>query len=646
MKVLTNLDLNKNELQNARVQNLSSAPTNPVTGQIYYHSGDKTFYGWNGTAWVDLGLFFSNKAVLDAITAAFTTALKTKLDGIEAGANKYTHPATHSLDIITETTVKKIMTGDERTKLAGISPGANKVEQSATNGNIKIDGTEKTVYTHPGSGTNPHGTTKADLGLGSVENKSSATIRGEITKTNVTSGLGYTPIKDGGNTPEIIAGLESARPTANNSGKIYFATDTKKIWKDTGTWTQMGGQDLPIASATVLGGIKVGANLTILADGTLNAADSPSVFMIKQEMFTATAGQSTFTLTKGTYEPNNGRIFWYMYGQKQPNEALIETSPTSFQIAGGLEAGTDIIVEYIEVISSEPFPYHANEHLTGGVDPLPKATAAADGLMAKENFSKLSGIEAGANKYTHPTSHPASMITGLATVATSGSYNDLSNKPSLGTAASKNTGTASGQIPILGTGGKLDDLVIPKIAISETSVVNTQAAMLALSAEIGDVCVRTDLSKSFILKAEPASTLANWQELLNPESPVQSVAGKVGAVTLNKSDVGLGNVDNIQQATKAEFNSHNADTTKHITAAERTDWNAKTGKYTANIGNGTATEFTLTHNLNTKDIAVGIEEVATGEMVWADIIKTSVNAIKVMFGQAPASNQYRATVVG
>lgn len=36
-----------------------------------------------------------------------------------------------------------------------------------------------------------------------------------------------------------------------------------------------------------------------------------------------------------------------------------------------------------------------------------------------------------AAKYTHPASHPASMITGLATVATSGSYNDLTNKPTI-----------------------------------------------------------------------------------------------------------------------------------------------------------------------------------------------------------------------
>ena len=78
-----------------------------------------------------------------------------------------------------------------------------------------------------------------------VENKSSATIRGEITKTNVINALNYTPVKDGGNTPELRSGTESARPSATGSGSVYFATIHKKYIKDTaiGQWTQMGGQD-------------------------------------------------------------------------------------------------------------------------------------------------------------------------------------------------------------------------------------------------------------------------------------------------------------------------------------------------------------------------------------------------------------------
>ncbi|MCY8315763.1 BppU family phage baseplate upper protein [Bacillus vallismortis] len=44
---------------------------------------------------------------------------------------------------------------------------------------------------------------------------------------------------------------------------------------------------------------------------------------------------------------------------------------------------------------------------------------------------------------------------------------------------------------------------------------------------------------------------------------------------VTKTQVGLGNVDNVQQATKAEFNTHNTDSTRHITSTERSNWNAK-----------------------------------------------------------------------
>lgn len=53
--------------------------------------------------------------------------------------------------------------------------------------------TTTTFNAHANNKSNPHGVTKEQVGLSNVENKSSATIRGELTKANVTTALGYTP---------------------------------------------------------------------------------------------------------------------------------------------------------------------------------------------------------------------------------------------------------------------------------------------------------------------------------------------------------------------------------------------------------------------------------------------------------------------
>lgn len=68
-----------------------------------------------------------------------------------------------------------------------------------------------TLINHLANKSNPHGVTKSQVGLGNVENKSSATIRGELTKGNVTTALGYTPANqtDMTNAQDAITQLNS-----------------------------------------------------------------------------------------------------------------------------------------------------------------------------------------------------------------------------------------------------------------------------------------------------------------------------------------------------------------------------------------------------------------------------------------------------
>lgn len=51
-KYVTHIDLQKNELQNTVIQNLSTAPSNPKAGQVYYNTVDKLLYTYDGTQWI------------------------------------------------------------------------------------------------------------------------------------------------------------------------------------------------------------------------------------------------------------------------------------------------------------------------------------------------------------------------------------------------------------------------------------------------------------------------------------------------------------------------------------------------------------------------------------------------------------------
>lgn len=79
--------------------------------------------------------------------------------------------------------------------------------------------------------------------------------------------------------------------------------------------------------------------------------------------------------------------------------------------------------------------------------PITHEHAGYAALNHTHSYNDLTDTPTGQMTYTHPDTHPASMITGLATVATSGKYSDLTDKPTALPANGGDADTVGGKYP-------------------------------------------------------------------------------------------------------------------------------------------------------------------------------------------------------
>lgn len=185
---------------------------------------------------------------------------------------------------------------------------------------------------------------------------------------------------------------------------------------------------------------------------------------------------------------------------------------------------------------------------------------------------------------------------------------------------------ANNGVATLDANGKLTNSQIPAIAITDTFVAADQTAMLALSAQTGDVAVRTDLSKSFILKGTDPTVLGDWQELLTPTSAVTSVNGQTGTVSLDSDDVAEG-------STNLYFTDGRVDT------------RTATYRFAATWASGDGTSKTVTHNLGSTDVRVELYEIDSGETVMVDsVTRSSGNAVALTASEAPSGSGWKVLV--
>lgn len=149
-----------------------------------------------------------------------------------------------------------------------------------------------------------------------------------------------------------------------------------------------------------------------------------------------------------------------------------------------------------------------------------------------------------------------------------------------------------------------------------------------------------------------------------------TVAGTVGGVSFNVGDVIIAKVDSASTtlasdwvqlevnrdqatetalgvaeiATQAETNAGTDDLRIVTPLKLKTLLDARVGGFAANIGNGVATSYAVTHSLGTIDVIVMLKDNSTLEEVFADVVITDANTVTVSFATAPATNAYRVII--
>ena len=99
-------------------------------------------------------------------------------------------------------------------------------------------------------------------------------------------------------------------------------------------------------------------------------------------------------------------------------------------------------------------------------------------------------------------------------------------------------------------------------------------------------------------------------------------------------------------ATQAEVDA-GTDDQRIVTPLKLNSWSSAPKRYAASFGDGSATSYTITHNLATRDITVAIySNSGSYDEIECDVEHTTINTVTLVFATAPTSNQFRAVVLG
>jgi hypothetical protein len=185
-------------------------------------------------------------------------------------------------------------------------------------------------------------------------------------------------------------------------GTVPYKTTADDLASYSNSKIELGlNKDVPIASTTQLGVIKVGANLDIEVDGTLNAV-IPAGLTYKGVWTDETtpptpAANGDFYIWDGADATLNNALWGSANGETvTEGDRLFYDGTTWSVISGGGGGGLTEITGAAPVVVS---PVADGEQEVS----MPAANASTDGYMPKEAWDKLDNIEAGAEANVDPT---------------------------------------------------------------------------------------------------------------------------------------------------------------------------------------------------------------------------------------------------
>ena len=309
---VTDINLNKNELQNARVQNLSTAPSAPVTGQVYYNTTDNILYFWNGTEFIPTS--GSLEVIQDAINSTIVAGVgldKTYNDG----GNTYTLDIDSTVATLTgtQTLTNKTLTspvlGGTTTTASGnlvVKPATNILEvqgdgtsvvgQLQLNCHVNSHGQKIASQPHGQNATNtlklPGGTAIGNADAVLVSDTGTQTLTNKTLTSPVVTGLDATTTDKGlasfatadftvASGAVTIKNVNLASQTTGN----YIATiaGTANEVEVSGSGSENSAVTIGLPNdVTITNNLTVGGNLNVT--GTINSVNTTTVNIVDNKI--------------------------------------------------------------------------------------------------------------------------------------------------------------------------------------------------------------------------------------------------------------------------------------------------------------------------------------------------------------------------